>query len=98
MGNEIKIKITELETQISNLRASIDKLSPYTNSFISNTRESFEGFNSDFISKVDSVIKHLGDDTAKNIIKKTESICNDTKVISDSFKELDNEIKSSINK
>ena len=90
MGNEIKIKTDELETQINNLKSAIEKLSPYTNSFISNTRESFAGFNSDFISK--------GDNTAKNIIKKAEVICNDTKVLSDSFKELDNEIKNSINK
>lgn len=98
MGNEIKIKTIELETQVNNLKSAIDKLNTYTNSFISNTRKSFDGFNSDFISKLDNVIKHLGDNTAKNIIKKAEVICNDTKVLSDSFKELDNEIKNSINR
>lgn len=45
--------------------------------------------NSDFISKVDNVIKHFGDNTAKNIIKKAEVNCNDIKVLLDSFKELE---------
>lgn len=55
-------------------------------------------YNSDFISKVDNVIKHLGDNTAKNIIKKAEVICNDTKVLADSLEEFSNTITDGASK
>ena len=69
-NKEIHIDLQELETQLNTLNSSIEKLRPYTNSFVSETMNIFETFNSDFIDKMNDVIKRLSSDTAKNILEK----------------------------
>lgn len=97
MGNEdIKLNLIELETQLNALHASIETLRPYTNSFISETMNLFETFNSDFISKMDDVMKHLSNDTAKTLIDKAEKIHNETKIVYEEFKEADEAISNSM--
>ncbi|MFQ8920863.1 MAG: hypothetical protein ACLR60_03135 [Clostridium paraputrificum] len=95
-NKEIHIDLQELETQLNTLNSSIEKLRPYTNSFVSETMNIFETFNSDFIDKMNDVIKRLSSDTAKNILEKAEKIHSETKIIYDEFKEADEKISNSI--
>lgn len=95
-NKEINVNLRELETQLNSLNSSIEKLKPYTNSFVSETMNIFETFNSDFISKMNDVIKHLSSDTAKNIIEKAENIHSETKIIYEEFKEADEKLSNFI--
>lgn len=56
----------------------------------------FETFQSDFIVKMNHVIKHLSGDMAKKISKKVEKVHNETRIIHDEFKVADEKISKSM--
>ncbi|EJO5346898.1 hypothetical protein NRP93_000962 [Clostridium botulinum] len=95
-GNELKIKAKDLERHLEILKKAIEDFEPYSSDFVSETRSVFEGFNSDFIDKIDDVVKHLSENVAKDILKKSNEIYTKTKGVVDSFKEQDEKISNQI--
>ena len=49
MSNELKIDLEGISNQQKKLREAIETFAPYSTDFIKNTKDSLNGFNSDFI-------------------------------------------------
>lgn len=91
MAESIKIDVKQIQEDLVLLQQSIKDFEPYSKTFIENTRTAFDEFNSDFISKMDGVIKHLSDDTAKELLEDVNDVYNRTKQLVDSFVTFDEE-------
>lgn len=92
MADTIKINLEQLENDLKTLNQAIIDFKPYSNDFINNTRSTFEEFNSDFISKIDDIVKHLSEDVAKDILENVQIIYEKTDGIVKSFKEFDDDV------
>lgn len=92
MADTIKINLEQLENDLKTLNQAIIDFKPYSTDFINNTRSTFEEFNSDFISKMDDIVKHLSEDVAKDILENVQIIYEKTDGIVKSFKEFDDDV------
>ena len=97
MGDkEIVIDVDTIEAQLQVLRDAIYTLEPFTKQFVKETREAFTTFNSDFFSKLDSVLKHVNDGVVKDILEQANEIYDQTSLIVESFTEIDQTITSNL--
>ena len=95
-GQQIKLDLVSIENTLQQLRTSIDDLKSYTTTFRSSTSDRLEGFNSDFISKVDALLHSMDDDVNQELINEMEMIYQEGKAIFDTMKLLDEEVAGAI--
>lgn len=81
---------------LDKLRNSMDDFNSYTTTFRSSTQERLDGFNSDFISKMDDVLKSMNNDVNQDLLEEMEQLHQEGKAIYDTMKMLDEEAAKAI--
>lgn len=66
---DLEINFDDLEEELEKLSKAISVFEPYSKNFIDNTKESFSGFNSDFISKLEETLDNMRDTKAPQLVK-----------------------------
>ncbi len=91
----IKVDIDELKGELKNLSSEMTNFEPYSGNFIKNTRDSLDGFNSDFISKIDSTLKNMTDTKAPKLLENIQDFYTSLDTLLKDFEKTDNTIADS---
>lgn len=91
MSEDLKLDIKGLQSEIKKLDDAIKVFEPYSKKFIKNTQESFQGFNSDFICKMDTLLGNMRDTEAPGLVKELKSFSKMITKAVDAFEEQDQE-------
>ncbi|MEN8906838.1 MAG: hypothetical protein ABF289_12845 [Clostridiales bacterium] len=89
--DKININFDELDSALEKFNTAISKFEPYSKNFIKDTSSAFDGFNSDFIDKMKSLLDNMKDTKAPNLVKNSKEFYSITKQVVNDFKEMDNE-------
>jgi tight adherence protein B len=57
--DKINVKIQDINDELEKFNSAITKFKPYTENFISSTKNKFKGFNSDFIKKIEAAMENM---------------------------------------
>lgn len=89
MSADLDLNFTEITSQLEKLDKAISDFEPYSKNFVSDTLKSFEGFNSDFISKMETTLDNMRDTEAPKLIKELKSFSKAIKEMSEAFNDVD---------
>jgi hypothetical protein len=88
----IKVQVDELTNDLTTLNAAISDFEPYSDNFASNTSESLNGLNSDFISKVKDTLEAMTDTKAPELLTKVKEFQEYGLALVETFRETDMKI------
>ena len=91
----IKVDIDNLRGEHQNLSSAMADFEPYSASFIKNTRDSLEGFNSDFISEIRKTLKNMTDTKAPKLLENMQDFYTSLDTLLNDFETTDNTIANS---
>lgn len=91
----IKVDIDNLRGELQNLSSAMADFEPYSASFIKNTRDSLEGFNSDFISEIRKTLKNMTDTKAPKLLENMQDFYTSLDTLLNDFETTDNTIANS---
>ena len=91
----IKVDIDNLRGELQNLSSAMTNFEPYSASFIKNTRDSLDGFNSDFISEIKRTLKNMTDTKAPKLLENMQDIYTSLDTLLNDFETTDNTIANS---
>lgn len=91
----IKVDIDNLRGELQNLSSAMTNFEPYSASFIKNTRDSLDGFNSDFISEIKRTLKNMADTKAPKLLENMQDFYTSLDTLLNDFETTDNTIANS---
>ena len=91
----IKVDIDNLRGELQNLSSAMTNFEPYSASFIKNTRDSLDGFNSDFISEIKRTLKNMTDTKAPKLLENMQDFYTSLDTLLNDFETTDNTIAHS---
>lgn len=91
----IKVDIDNLRGELQNLSSAMADFEPYSASFIKNTRDSLEEFNSDFISEIRKTLKNMTDTKAPKLLENMQDFYTSLDTLLNDFETTDNTIANS---
>lgn len=91
----IKVDIDNLRGELQNLSSAMTNFEPYSASFIKNTRDSLDGFNSDFISEIKRTLKNMTDTKAPKLLENMQDFYTSLDTLLNDFETTDNTIANS---
>lgn len=91
----IKVDIDNLRGELQNLSSAMTNFEPYSASFIKNTRDSLDGFNSDFISEIKRTLKNMTDTKAPKLLENMQDFYTSLDTLLNDFETTDNTIADS---
>lgn len=94
--NKINVKIQDIYDELEKFNSAIIKFKPYTENFIRSTMNKFEGFNSDFIKKMEATMENMTDTNAPKALEKAQSLHAAAKEVAECFVSVDEKISTSI--
>lgn len=69
MSADLELDFVSLQSEIEKLDKAIKRFEPYSKGFINSTLKTFDGFNSDFISKMEDLLNDMRDTEAPKLVK-----------------------------
>lgn len=91
----IKVDIDNLRGELQNLSSAMTNFEPYSANFIKNTRDSLDGFNSDFISEIKRTLKNMTDTKAPKLLENMQDFYTSLDTLLNDFETTDNTIANS---
>ncbi len=98
MSDEIKIKYEQLQMELDKFNLAIKNFEPYSKNFVTKASKDLDGFNSDFILKIQGTLKSMTDTKAPALIKQLKAYSNNLSKLANEFREQDNELADSFKK
>lgn len=91
MGADLEVDFKRLESELTKLDKAIKTFEPYSKDFMENTLKIMEGFNSDFISKMEETLDNMRDTEAPKLVEELRSYSSAVGQAKDAFKDVDKE-------
>jgi len=95
---DLEIDFDDMEDELEKLSKAISVFEPYSKNFISNTKESFHGFNSDFISELEEALDNMRDTKAPQLVKNLKAFEENVRNLLEDFQDVDHKIGNTMKK
>lgn len=89
MSADLELDFVSLQSEMEKLDKAIKRFEPYSKGFIDSTLQTFEGFNSDFISKMEDLLNDMRDTEAPKLVKELNEFSTAIKQAVEAFQSQD---------
>lgn len=94
MSTDLEIDFKSLQSEINKLDKAISTFEPYSTNFVKDTLGMLEGFNSDFISKMEALLNDMRDTEAPKLVKELKDYNRAIKQAAEAFETEDKKYAS----